>query len=384
MGLLDALSSDSGLLGLYLMSAGAAKPQRTSLGEGLLGGLQMMQQQRQGREDRAARDEDRKQRAALQAMQMQQMQSAMAQQQQAQQAAQQAAARRGGFLDSINPQSGPAMPYSPAAALQAGIRPEEAKMLGPHEQENPFGKIDPKDYTPESLLQFSRTRDFTALRPNQKPEGLPTSAQEYNYAQKDPQFGAWLREQANLKAPKAPVVNIHNTDSAKAETDLRKEFGDIPQVKRFNSALPAYKAVEDAAKRNTTQADINLVYGIAKLYDPESVVREGEYATIANSQSIPEKIKGFASYVGGGGRLTPETKAQLMIEAKGRIGAFKTEVDAARKTYEGIAVRRKLDPQNVFIQQTDLPGIDSPSSPAPGDLASAAAAELARRRRGGK
>lgn len=30
--------------------------------------------------------------------------------------------------------------------------------------ESPFGKIDPKDYTPESIAEFSKTRDFTKLR----------------------------------------------------------------------------------------------------------------------------------------------------------------------------------------------------------------------------
>ena len=51
-GLLDALGSDQGLLGLALLSAGSAKPVRTGLGEGLLGGLQLVQQQRAQREDR--------------------------------------------------------------------------------------------------------------------------------------------------------------------------------------------------------------------------------------------------------------------------------------------------------------------------------------------
>lgn len=134
----------------------------------------------------------------------------------------------------------------------------------------------------------------------------------------------------------------------KAETDLRKEFADLPEVKNFKAAMPSFVAIQSAAGRNNPQADINLIYGLAKLYDPTSVVREGEYATIANSQAIPEWLKGEAQRLGGGGRLTPQTKAQILVEAQGRIGAYEAEYQGAKKTYEGIAQRLGGDPDNVF------------------------------------
>jgi hypothetical protein len=57
------------------------------------------------------------------------------------------------------------------------------------------------------------------------------------------------------------------------ETSYRKEFNSLPEVVRYKSAIPAFKAVEGAANRPGTQSEINLIYGLAKLYDPESVVR---------------------------------------------------------------------------------------------------------------
>jgi len=135
---------------------------------------------------------------------------------------------------------------------------------------------------------------------------------------------------------------------SKVETDLRKEFGDLPEVKKYKNAYPAYAAIEDAATRNTPQADINLIYGLAKTYDPESVVREGEYATIANSQAIPEWLKGQAQRLAGGGKLSPETKRQILQEAKGRIMTLQNEYDKARNVYEQIAVQRGANPANIF------------------------------------
>lgn len=131
-------------------------------------------------------------------------------------------------------------------------------------------------------------------------------------------------------------------------TTIRKEFDQLPEVKNYKQALPAYTAIEDAAKRNTTAADINIVYGLAKLYDPNSVVREGEYATVANSPNIPEKLKGQIQYITGGGRLTPETKKQILAEARGRMSSFENEYSKSRTNYTDIAKRSNADPSLVF------------------------------------
>lgn len=147
------------------------------------------------------------------------------------------------------------------------------------------------------------------------------------------------------------------TDIPALETGLRKEFNDLPQTKKFINAAPAYNAIVDASTRNNKQSDINLVYGLAKLYDPDSVVREGEYDTIAKSQTIPEWLKGqAASLTGQGGRLTPATRAQILQEARGRLSSYETEYNAAKRTYEGIATERGANPQNIFVPITGVGG----------------------------
>jgi hypothetical protein len=162
------------------------------------------------------------------------------------------------------------------------------------------------------------------------------------------------------------------TTGFKNETDLRKEFEGLPEVKNYKQAYPAYASIVDAAKRNTTQSDINIVYGLAKLYDPTSVVREGEYATVANSPNIPEKIKGYAQFLAGGGRLSEETKRQILAEAKGRIGSYEGEVRKAKTSYEGIAKQRSMNPASVFVDMGDMSADAKPTEkqkPIPyGDL----------------
>jgi hypothetical protein len=165
---------------------------------------------------------------------------------------------------------------------------------------------------------------------------------------------AALREQANATRDAAKI-----TARAGDETKVREEFASLPEVKKFKNAIPAYQAIVRAAKINNPQADINLIYGLAKLYDPDSVVREGEYDTIANSQSIPDWLKGQAQRLAGGGKLTKETKAQIVEQANIRIESYKNEVDGARKSYSQIVTGRGLDPKNVFPaigEQLGTPG----------------------------
>ena len=138
------------------------------------------------------------------------------------------------------------------------------------------------------------------------------------------------------------------TARAGDETALRKEFADLPEVKKYKAAIPAYKAIEEAAKSRNPQADINLIYGLAKLYDPDSVVREGEYATIANSQAIPEWLKGQAQALIGGGKLTDETKRQVLQQARIRFDTFRSEYDGAKTSFDAIAKDRGFNPANVF------------------------------------
>lgn len=173
----------------------------------------------------------------------------------------------------------------------------------------------------------------------------------------NPFSGQTVRNIAKTATPGDLLVDARARDANKiaqggkvatVSTDLRKEFDQLPEVKNYKQALPAYTSIVDAAKRNTPQSDINLVYGIAKLYDPNSVVREGEYNTVANSPNIPEQIKGYAQYIAGGGKLSPQVKAQIVREAGSRIRSYEQEYTAARNNYSDIANRSGGDASLLF------------------------------------
>jgi hypothetical protein len=203
-----------------------------------------------------------------------------------------------------------------------------------------------------------RTGDKTTLLATPGLGGAPTtvsSATINQSADNKASVGASMANAAATREVAKATRDAANIQTGFAnEQGLRKEFEGLPEVKNYKQAYPAFAAIKDATGRNTTQSDINIVYGLAKLYDPTSVVREGEYATVANSPNIPEKVKGYAQYLAGGGRLSPETKKQILAEAQGRIGTYESEAKKAKTSYEGIAKKRGMEPSSVFAGMGDM------------------------------
>ena len=104
----------------------------------------------------------------------------------------------------------------------------------------------------------------------------------------------------------------------------------------------------DAAGRNTKASDLNLVYGLGKIMDPGSVVREGEMVMANNTQGMQERFNGMISSIQGGAGLTPQTRQALMAEAYGRMQSYETEYGAARSHYTDIAKRMRANPDDVI------------------------------------
>lgn len=115
-------------------------------------------------------EEERRQIQAQRALQAKMLEAQFADQLRAREEAAAAKQARGSFLDSIDANAGPAMPLSVPQAMRAGLGLQEIQALMPAKAENPFGKIDPKDYTPASVRKFAMTNNFADLEPVRKVE----------------------------------------------------------------------------------------------------------------------------------------------------------------------------------------------------------------------
>jgi len=112
----------------------------------------------------------------------------------------------------------------------------------------------------------------------------PTSYREYQLALKDGSFKGTYNEWLELEANRKRTVIGPSGLPGQAERrvwSLSDKFGQEPITKKFNIVTDALQFVRTVPEQTNNPAyDQALIYAFAKAMDPDSVVREGEYATV--------------------------------------------------------------------------------------------------------
>lgn len=123
-------------------------------------------------------------------------------------------------------------------------------------------------------------------------------------------------------------------------------------VKDYNTVIGQKNAIDSILNSGTSGPnDVAIVYNFMKALDPNSVVRESEYASAANSGNIftgaLAKFNGL--FNPNGGTLSPQVKQQFQQIVNEKLAAqtslYKNFADQQR----AIAQRQGLNPDNVVI-----------------------------------
>lgn len=163
----------------------------------------------------------------------------------------------------------------------------------------------------------------------------PASVQEYKYAVSQGYtgtFNEYQNEDANRKAKAAgsglggmfSASQINSTINA-----IAGSFDNEPVVKEYNTIARALETYNNLGSSATD--DIQRVYTFAKVADPTSAVKEGEYNSIEKySQALLQRAGLKVNRVfSATGILTPEARA-----AMGRT--LTTSLNSAKKTYDNV------------------------------------------------
>lgn len=124
-------------------------------------------------------------------------------------------------------------------------------------------------------------------------------------------------KKAELEALGVDNPDLPANKAAKERQGLEKEFYDrivkLPQYAQFSDIETNFNALTDLAKQDSKAADIGLISTIARIRDPQSTVREGEFNINADTQSWLNKVAGnWESVVTGKSRLKGIDKARLI------------------------------------------------------------------------
>lgn len=134
-------------------------------------------------------------------------------------------------------------------------------------------------------------------------------------------------------------------EKVKAEGALRDDF--LKQAKEFITMRDAKNRLDNLEK--TGAGDMALVFQFMKMLDPGSTVREGEYASAANSGGVPATVQSMYNKVVGGGVLGDKTRKEIMGQANKMFEAGAVQHDKLVTQFANVAKRSKLDPNNVII-----------------------------------
>lgn len=205
-----------------------------------------------------------------------------------------------------------------------------------------FGEIGTDPETGEKLMGWRdpRSQSVTPFKPPTTAQAAP-SVIPPKPAGMDPKV--WREGQSKK------ILEESLPPDDKMVSGLRKEIQDLPAYKNIAQAAPVYKSMTEAAGRDTRAADVNLIYGLAKIMDPGSVVRESEMTVAQAVATLPQQLKAtIESQLSSTGRLTPEVREAIMQEAHGRMGAYSTEFGQVTDMFRGIAKRRRILEEDVI------------------------------------
>ena len=201
----------------------------------------------------------------------------------------------------------------------------------------------------------------------------------------DPIQLAAKKQQELAKTEAQSEIDAYGFNPKKeAEIDkLRKEFSALPEVKNFSIIEKTAGIVDKVLTDPNAVTDLELTRYAILAIEPGMAVREGEQAAVANSQSIPDALRGqWAKAMNGESSLDASAREgikNLMIRAyEGHkqsydraLGFFQKEAEAKNIEPGRISYIGESTPTDKLIE-SQAPTID-PNSQA------AALAELKRR-----
>ena len=134
-------------------------------------------------------------------------------------------------------------------------------------------------------------------------------------------------------------------DLFKAENTLRDEH--TKQSGTFVKIRDAFSKVNEAAKNPNAASDIALIFSYMRILDPESVVREGEFATAEKARGVPDTVINLYNKVLKGERLNNDQRSKFVGEARKVYDSQRKSQDKLDKTYREMAKRYDLDERNI-------------------------------------
>lgn len=134
------------------------------------------------------------------------------------------------------------------------------------------------------------------------------------------------------------------------EEKLRSQYLSQKVVQDFGEISKQFAALQQSVNDPNAASDLDFTYGVARVLDPGSVVRETEQGLIVNSTGIPQALLAQVNKaLTGKAGLGPELRQALLDLVGRRYEIQKGAVDLLSKEYGNLALQAGGSPGNVTI-----------------------------------
>lgn len=172
---------------------------------------------------------------------------------------------------------------------------------------------------------------------------------ELNYRQRQLALSERQLDIAQQRADKTDRQTMKIADIDRMRNEHNRRVDKVRESRSFADQIMMLSANPNIAKDPSAQTAI--VYAFGKMLDPESVVREAEYAIIERSRGLQEQLQAIVPRLSEGARLTPDQIKRMRDVAQQYITSNQDRMNAMSDYYGELATRRGVDPFEVTGKQ---------------------------------
>jgi hypothetical protein len=231
-------------------------------------------------------------------------------------------------------------------------------------QDNPFADLIPQQpVQPQAPgIIYGRRKQPTQLELNR--DNRADDAADRAAAAADRAARADLRAAANTERAIGNDEERLAREGIDAQAKLRGEFNALPATKRFGDVRASREQIRALVNNPNTTAsdDLAMIFSFMRSLDPQSVVREGEFATAQGATGVPQQIINTYNRLLTGERLSPEQRKQFAQTADRLYQGEREQYNQRATQYRELAQRQGIDPD--LIARRYVP--DQPAPVAPG------------------
>jgi hypothetical protein len=229
---------------------------------------------------------------------------------------------------------------------RGGPKPKPGPRLTPTADDGQGQLIPVQTDIPDEAMQTAVEQPVEDLPDTESPEYYQYAAQRYEAAGL-PHEAEKARKEAEKQARESKKEKRQKgQDDWKIISGMRDDFS--RDTKDMFSVRDAYSRVLKSAEEPSAAGDLSMIFAYMKILDPNSVVREGEFATAQNAGSVPQSIIGMYNKIVNGERLAPELRADFVNRAHKLYAGAEEQYQQVSKSYDETARRLGQDPANII------------------------------------